>query len=237
MNDRGVGYGDRDRLTGTFAAVPALIFDYDGLLADTETLAATILVELLDERGVTTDFASMAQFFGSTGPENDTAWEQQMLAWLGPDGDPAAFEAMAWERIEARRHDVPLCSGVAELLAEAEHAGWQIAIGSGQLRGRLERHLSHLGVLDHFDEIVTAADVARGKPAPDIFIEVARRLGRPPELCVVLEDSLPGYEAACAAGMSVVVCPCEVTRHCSFPPEARVVATLHEVTLDDFHPR
>ena len=91
-------------------------------------------------------------------------------------------------------------------------------------------------MLDRFDEIVTAADVTRGKPAPDIFVEVARRLGRAPSECVVLEDSLPGYEAALAAGMSVVVCPCAVTRHCTFPPEARVVASLHEVSLDDLRP-
>jgi beta-phosphoglucomutase-like phosphatase (HAD superfamily) len=86
-------------------------------------------------------------------------------------------------------------------------------------------------VLDRFDEIVTAADVARGKPAPDIFLEVARRLGLAPSECVVLEDSLPGYEAALAAGMSVVVCPCAVTRHCVFPSEARVVESLREVRL------
>jgi beta-phosphoglucomutase-like phosphatase (HAD superfamily) len=80
---------------------------------------------------------------------------------------------------------------------------------------------------------VTASEVGRGKPAPDVFLEVARRLGRDPSDCVVFEDSLPGYEAALAAGMSVVVCPCAVTRHTTFPPQARVVATLHEVSLDE----
>ena len=99
--------------------MPALIFDYDGLLADTEELAATVLVELLAERGVTTDFASMVPFFGSTGPDNDAAWDRQVQAWLGPDADPVAFDAVAWELIEARRHEVPLCAGVAELLDDA----------------------------------------------------------------------------------------------------------------------
>jgi HAD superfamily hydrolase (TIGR01509 family) len=213
--------------------LPALIFDYDGLLADTEELAATVLVEFLATRGVITDFAAMAPYFGSTGPDNDAAWDRQMKLWLGADADASDFEALAWERIEARRHEVPLRAGVAELLAAAERAGWPVAIGTGQARARLDHHLEHLGLLERFDVIVTASEVARGKPAPDVFLEVARRLGRDPAECVVFEDSLPGYEAALAAGMSVVICPCAVTRHTSFPPEARVVATLHEVRLDE----
>jgi 16S rRNA pseudouridine516 synthase len=213
--------------------VPALIFDYDGLLADTEGLAATIIVELLAARGVAADFATMAPFFGSTGPDNDADWDRQLKLWLGADADASGFEVQAWEHIEARRHEVPLCAGVAELLDAAERAGWQLAIGTGQARARLDHHLGHLGLLDRFDVIVTASEVARGKPAPDVFLEVARRLGREPSECVVFEDSLPGYQAALAAGMSVVVCPCTVTRHTTFPPEARVVATLHEVSLDE----
>jgi HAD superfamily hydrolase (TIGR01509 family) len=216
--------------------VPALIFDYDGLIADTEALVGTILVELLAERGVATGFDSMVGFMGSTGPANDEAWARQVCEWLGPDADPDALDIVAWDLIEARRHEVPLCAGVAELLDEARLAGWQVAIGTGASRPLLEHHLSHLGVLDRFDEIVTAADVARGKPAPDIYLEVARRLGRAPSECVVLEDSLPGYEAARAAGMDVVICPCAVTRYCTFPPDARVVETLHEVDLGELRP-
>jgi len=211
----------------------ALIFDYDGLLADTEALAGEVLVALLAERGVTTDFASMVGFIGSTGPVNEVAWSKQVRAWLGPDADPRAFDDIASELIEARRHEVPLCAGVAELLDDAHASGWKVAIGTGQTRSRLEQHLGHLGVLDRFDAIVTAADVAHGKPAPDIFLEAARRLGRRPSECVVLEDSIPGYEAACAAGMAVVICPCAVTRHATFPPDARIVESLLEVTLRD----
>lgn len=211
----------------------ALIFDYDGLLADTEELAASVLVALLAERGVTTGFESMVSFMGSTGPVNDAAWERWLLEWLGPDEDQVAFEAVASEQIEARRHEVPLRPGVVELLDEADRHGWKVAIGTGQARARLDNHLTHLGLLGRFDVVVTAADVARGKPAPDIFLEVARRLGVVPSECVVLEDSLPGYEAALAAGMAVVICPCAVTRHATFPVEARVVESLHEVTLPD----
>lgn len=213
--------------------MPALIFDYDGLLADTEELAASVLVALLAERGVITGFESMVSFMGSTGPVNDAAWERWLHEWLGPDEDPVAFETVASELIEVRRHEVPMRPGVLELLDDAHEHGWKVAIGTGQARVRLDNHLAHLGLLGRFDEIVTAADVARGKPAPDIFLEVARRLGVEHAECVVLEDSLPGYEAALAAGMSVVICPCAVTRHATFPLGARVVDSLQEVALLD----
>jgi HAD superfamily hydrolase (TIGR01509 family) len=211
--------------------VPALIFDYDGLIADTEALVGAVLVDLLAARGITTSFESMVGFMGSTGAVNDAAWARWVAEWLGPDEDPVAFDEYAWEIIEARRNDVPLCAGVVELLHEAEKAGWRAAIGTGATRWRLEQHLSRLDVLDRFDPIVTAADVGRGKPAPDIFLEVARRLGVAPSECVVLEDSLPGYEAARAAGMSVVICPCAVTRYAAFPADACVVESLLEIKL------
>jgi beta-phosphoglucomutase-like phosphatase (HAD superfamily) len=211
--------------------VPALIFDYDGLIADTEALVGRVLVELLAARGVETGFETMVSFMGSTGPANDAAWARQVREWLGPDADPLELDVVAWELIEAQRPEVPLCTGVVELLDRAERAGWKAAIGTGAARPVLEHHLSCLGVLDRFAEVVTAADVTHGKPAPDIFLEVARRLGVAPSECVVLEDSLPGYEAALAAGMRAVICPCAVTRYCTFPSEARVVATLHEVDL------
>jgi beta-phosphoglucomutase-like phosphatase (HAD superfamily) len=78
---------------------------------------------------------------------------------------------------------------------------------------------------------VTRADVARGKPAPDIYLEVARRLEVRPEECLVLEDSAIGCEAALAAGMRVIACPSVVTAHCTFPAAATRVQSLHDVVL------
>lgn len=213
--------------------MPALIFDYDGLLADTEALVGEVLVDLLAQRGVTTGFETMVSFMGSTGPVNDAAWSAQVAAWLGPDGDAQGLQVEAWEIIEARRHTVPLCDGVVELLDAAEALGWPAAIGTGARRSHLDHHLGFAGVLDRFAEVVTASEVAHGKPEPDIYLEVARRLGVPPRECVVFEDSLPGYRAGVAAGMAVVVCPCAITRYSIFPPDARVVQSLRDVHLDE----
>jgi beta-phosphoglucomutase-like phosphatase (HAD superfamily) len=195
--------------------VPALIFDYDGVIADTERLVGSVLVDLLAARGIEIGFESMVSFMGSTGVVNDAAWAGWVETWLGPDEDPVAFDVMAWELIEAQRHEVPLCAGVVELLDEAARLGWQVAIGTGAHRPRLEHHLSHLGVLDRFAVIVTAAEVERGKPAPDVFLEAARQLGADPSHVLVVEDSLNGLKAGRAAGMTTVLIPNE-----SVPPAA-----------------
>ncbi len=94
--------------------------------------------------------------------------------------------------------------------------------------------LERLDLLDRFDTIVHTREVARSKPAPDIFLETARRLELDPHDCLVLEDSLAGYEAAKAAGMEVIVCPCEVTRYSIFPDEAHVVETLLDLDLNTY---
>ena len=168
---------------------------------------------------------------GSTGPVNDALWAEWVHTNVGPDADPDELDAVAWEIIEARRHEVPLCDGVVEMLDVAEAAGWPLAIGTGTARVKVERHLSNMGIFHRFAEVVTAAEVAHGKPAPDIYLEVARRLGRAPSDCIVFEDSLPGYEAAIAAGMTVFVVPCTVTRFSTFPPAAQMVASLRAVEL------
>ena len=162
--------------------MPALIFDYDGLLADTEELAASVLVDLLADRGVTTGFESMVELHGI-----DRSRQRRGVGSAGctngsvPTRIHVAFEAAAWELIEARRHEVPIATPACWTCSTPRHGtGWQVAIGTGQARARLDTTSAHLGLLDRFDEIVTAADVARGKPAPDIFLEVARRLGVDP---------------------------------------------------------
>jgi len=211
--------------------VPALIFDYDGLLADTEGLVAQVLIDVLAPRGVAATVESMATFMGSTGPVNDALWEEWVRTHVGADADPNELDAVAWEIIEARRHEVPLCDGVVELLDAADANGWPIAIGTGTARAKAERHLTNMGIFHRFQAVVTAAEVAHGKPAPDIYLEVARRLEHDPADCIVFEDSLPGYEAAIAAGMRVIVCPCSVTRYSIFPSDAQVVASLRDVDL------
>ena len=121
--------------------------------------------------------------------------------------------------------------GVHELITTAKESGWLIGLATGKRRASLEVELRRLGVADAFDVVMTSAEVARPKPFPDVYVEVARRLGVAPEECVVVEDSLPGCRAAQAAGMVVLACPSEVTAACQFPDGAVAIACLAELSL------
>jgi len=127
--------------------------------------------------------------------------------------------------------DLPLLPGVQELLDVARDRGLRVGLATGNTRAILERRLGRHGVFGRFDAVVTRVEVERGKPHPDIYVEVARRLDVATDACLVLEDSVLGCEAALAAGMRVIACPSVVTAHLTFPAEAQRVASLVDVQL------
>ncbi len=207
-------------------AVPAVVFDFDGLMIDSESEIASCIVEVLAARGAGMAIDDVAHLFGST--DADEEWER-FLAKLGLG--LAELRAEVDAVLPARVDRLPLLPGVVGILDAAAAAGWRVGMATGQERRRLEQHLARLGLVGRFDAIVTRRDVARGKPAPDIYLAAAERLGVAPGECLALEDSLPGCRAALAAGMTVVVCPSPVTARCAFPTEVRRVASLVNVEL------
>ena len=204
-----------------------MIFDFDGLIIDSEHATARGFMEALAARGISLTLERMSHLFGST--DVDHLWEELIadcsggaitIDDLGPDLNrtiPAMIEAL------------PLLPGVLEVLEAANTAGRPVGLATGQEPGRLREHLNRLGLTDRFDVVVTASDVPRGKPAPDIFFEAARRLDVVPARCLVLEDSPHGCEAAIAAGMAVIACGSPVTAHCDFPSGVGRVESLREV--------
>jgi HAD superfamily hydrolase (TIGR01509 family) len=204
--------------------VPAVVFDFDGLMIDSESEVAACVVDVLARRGLVFSVADVAHLFGST--DADEEWDRALaphglsLAELRPSVD-----VVLRPRVDA----LPLLPGVLDVLDAAATLGWRTAIATGTDRPRLEAHLARLGLDGRFDVIVTRPEVARGKPAPDIYVEAAARLGAETAECLALEDSLPGCTAALAAGMRVVVCPSPVTAGCAFPASVRRVSTLAEV--------
>ena len=121
--------------------------------------------------------------------------------------------------------ELRLKPGFEELFDEARARGMPRALASSSARRLVEATLARFGVRERFDAVVTGDCVARPKPAPDIFLEAARRVGVPPEGCVVLEDSLAGVHAARAAGMSVVAVP-------EHPATAEMTALADAVVSD-----
>jgi putative hydrolase of the HAD superfamily len=212
-------------------SVPGLLLDFDGLMVDTERCLAEALVEVVADYGATVSVADFGHLFGST--EVDDEWEALLHEWCGEPVSVPEMDARLEELFTPRADELPLLPGVAALLDGARAAGWGVALATGRRRTRLEPMLERLGVDGAFDVIVTAEEVARGKPAPDIFLAAADRLDLAPAVCTVLEDSVPGCDAALAAGMRVVVCPSVVSAHCDYPPEARRVASLCELSVPD----
>lgn len=205
--------------------VRALLFDYDGLIVDSERQLAECIVEVLAGWGATIGYEDFGHLFGSV--DADDVWEELLGSWCGRT--LAELEASIGPMVTPRREELELLPGVRELLQEARRSGLRVALGTGNRRDVLLQRLERLGIAEHFDTIVTRADVPRGKPHPDIYLECARVLDVDPAACLVLEDSVPGCEAAVAAGMQVVACPSAVTAHCTFPAEARRVASLLEL--------
>lgn len=210
---------------------PALIFDYDGLMVDSERMLAECIVDAVAEFGGEVTIEEFGHLFGST--EMDHEWERLLPIWCQRPVTLAELEAHITPTVRERGDALPLLPGVPELLAAARAAGWKVGLGTGQSWTRLEARLRRNEVFGCFDAIVTAGEVARGKPAPDVFVEVARRLDVDPGECVVLEDSVPGCTAALAAGMRVVVCPSLVSAHCEFPGDVRRVSSLTELKIHE----
>lgn len=207
--------------------VAALVFDFDGLMMDTERVEADCIIEALAEWGVEVTYADFGHLFGSV--DADKEWTRLLESWC--DRPLADLEARIRAHATPLKDALPLMPGVRELLDEAAGRSMRLGLATGNTLATLERRLGRHGVFDRFDAIVTRADVAQGKPAPDIYLEAARRLGVPAEACLVLEDSVVGCEAALAAGMQVVACPTVVTAHCPYPTRARRVTSLLDISL------
>ena len=207
------------------------ILDFDGTVVDSETAFVNAWRELLAERGMYVTTPDLEPHIGASGSDVQARWENQLRMWLGPAIDAAALDAEGDRRIEERRLALSLLPGVRDLLWQARELTWRVGLATGTKRGQVERHLRRLTVLEHFDAIVRTQVVERPKPAPDIYLEAARRLSVPTHRCVAIEDSPIGCAAAMAAGMTVVVCPCSVTQALDFPTGASRVSSVADIDL------
>jgi HAD superfamily hydrolase (TIGR01509 family) len=200
-------------------------------MIDSEYVLACAVLELITQRGGELTIADIGHLFGSTAVDED--WERLVPTWCDPPLTLYQLEALIWPTVHERVDQLPLRPGVADLLNAAKEQDWRVALATGHAPDRLQGRLERLGVLPQFDAVVLAGEVRRGKPAPDVFLEAAERIGVHPTECVVVEDSFPGCQAAIAAGMAVIICPSRVTAHLDFPTSAHRVSSLAEVCLDD----
>lgn len=212
-------------------AIRAVIFDMDGLIIDTEWPDYQSWQELYAAYGQELTLAEWVPHVGVWGPPLDLLG--RLAALVGPGADPAALRARRRARCDelVRQSMVPMpgYEGLMECLAGA---GCPRALASTSSRDWVDFVVEGLGVRAHFQAIVAGDEVAARKPAPDVYLRAADRLGVAPTECVALEDSAPGIAAAKAAGMACIAIPNRVTLHQDLSAADHRVAHLGEVTLD-----
>lgn len=176
-----------------------IIFDCDGVVADSEVLSAGVLIESLAALGIAITQAEVQRdFLGRSFPTVAGMIRQRFGRPL-PDDFEAAYRRELLTRFESDLHPTPGFRPMLETLT------LPVCIATSSSPQRVARTLDLLGLTDRFGpHVFTASQVARGKPAPDLFLFAAGRMGVQPTAALVIEDSLPGIEAAQAAGMPVL---------------------------------
>jgi HAD superfamily hydrolase (TIGR01509 family) len=176
-----------------------VIFDCDGVLIDSERLAVKVDVQVLGELGWPMSEAEVIERFMGRSDREARATIEAHLGRALPDDWPDRVTALYRETFAAELTPV---EGVLEAL---DRIALPSCIASSATHEHLQYTLSLTGLYERFEgRIFSADDVARGKPAPDLFLHAAERMDADPASCVVVEDSRPGVEAARAAGMRVL---------------------------------
>jgi beta-phosphoglucomutase-like phosphatase (HAD superfamily) len=210
----------------------ALLFDFDGLILDTETHAYDTVAEIFAEHGVELD---LAWWRSTLGTADHPHWSEVLAECLGRPVERAALTARRARKRRAILETQPVCAGVVDLLDAADAVAVPSAVASSSSADWVEGHLARLALLDRFRAVVTSddldGDLRRTKPAPDLFLAAAAALDVEPAACVVLEDSPNGVAAARAAGMAVVAVPGPMTAGLDLTAAALVVTSLSAVDL------
>jgi HAD superfamily hydrolase (TIGR01509 family) len=195
--------------------VAAVVFDMDGVLIDSEQAWADARQQLAAETGGTWPPGTQQRMMGMSSPE----WSQLMRDELGVQMDAADISEAVVERLKRRyRERLPLLPHAREAV-ERLAAHWPLAVASSSNRPLIDFVLDLAGLAGYFKATVSSEEVPRGKPAPDVYLEAARRLGVDPSACVAIEDSTNGILAASAAGMHVIAIP-----RPDYPPDPDALA-------------
>lgn len=197
----------------------AVILDMDGVLVDSEPLHLNATNRVLAAFGEELTQDDSHVFLG----KDDRDLFEDLKARFGlPDNVPALIDARERAVLALIGEGVVPRPGVPELIVGLKMRGYLMAVASSSFRPVVDAMLDELGLARSFDAVVTGDDVDRGKPAPDIFLEAARKLGVKPAECLVFEDAMHGVHAAVAAGMTVVAVRTRENHHIAFEEAARV---------------
>jgi len=200
--------------------IDAVIFDLDGVLIETEDLWDEVREELAREHGGRYGPEQQRAMMGMSSPE----WSRYLSETVGVPGSPEEISVEVVRRLMQRyRERLPLVPGAVDAVRRLA-ARWPLGVASSSNRELIDLVLDLSGLAPLFRATVSSEEVPRGKPAPDVYLEAAHRLGVAPERCAAIEDSHAGIRSAKAAGMRVVVIP-----NRSFPPDEESLAAADVV--------
>ena len=208
--------------------IEAVVFDLDGVIVDTEQVWDEVREQLVRERGGSWHGGAQAAMMGMSSLE----WSRYMHDELGLAESPEVINDEVVRRMLARyREDLPLIEGAVNAVRRLA-AEFSLAVASSSNRPLIEAVLEQAGIAELFIVVVSSEEVARGKPAADVYVEAARRIAVEPTRCAAVEDSSNGIRAAHAAGMRVLALP-----NSHYPPApdalalaAAVLASPRELT-------
>ena len=220
-------------MSGDNSGKRALIFDFDGLILDTETAEVEIWNDFYAQVGLTFTMDAYINAIGSNSPEDfhpaillaDREGEERSFEQIRQD-----FRKIAYLRCE----QLEAMDGVVDLIKNAKTKGYFLAVGSSASYSWVQTHLNRLGLLNAFDVIVTFDDVENAKPAPDIFLKVLEKLDVSAENALVFEDSQNGVLAAHRAGIRAIAVPNPITAIQDFSLATAVLPSLANFKPDQY---
>ena len=202
--------------------IDAVVFDMDGVIVDSEQVWDDVRQTYTREVGGTFTEEATRAMMGMSSPE----WSRYMSESLGVPGTPEQINADIVARmLERYGQEPPLIPGATDAVRRIA-ARWPLAIASSSNRELIDMVLHAAGLHSLFQVTVSSEEVAHGKPAPDVYLEAAARLGVEPGRCTAIEDSQAGIRSAKGAGMWVVAVP-----NPHFPPDDEALAQA-DVVLD-----
>jgi HAD superfamily hydrolase (TIGR01509 family) len=200
--------------------IDAVVFDLDGVIVDSEHVWDDVRQQLAEERGGRWHAEASRDMMGMSSVE----WSRYMHDVIGLPEEPAEINAEVVRRLEAiYREALPLIPGAVEAV-HGLAARWPLGLASSSNRELIDFVLDVSGLAPLFRATVSSEEVPRGKPAPDVYLEAARRLGVPGGGCAAVEDSENGIRSAKAAGMRVLAIP-----NPQFPPAEEALAAADAV--------
>lgn len=207
-------------------ADPAVLFDMDGVLVDSEPIHKEADVAVFRTVGLEVPVEVLQEYAG-TGAD---VFFSAVLRRFGVAGDVATLRAEKNRFLaELLRENAPAVPGALDLLSRVEGLGWKKAVASSSDEAIVGLVLERMGIAGRFEAVVTGDRVSRGKPAPDVFLAAAQALAVAPGRCVVVEDAGSGVAAALAAGMRCIGFQNPLSGNQDLSRAHRIVKSLDEV--------